>query len=184
MNPTPKPKKPKSVVRTQKPKKPMKKGGGGRKTSVSSSFLSPTPKKPQYNYYQGYRKEKKPTVFDVLNARASYNAELAYDYICEKGNNTREACIKAYRKWQEKKELEKQKQLLLSQSQRVSPRKSPSLSQSRQSSQYIQEELRTTKSRKLLKPLPRPMLPLPSLPPPPQSLKPLPQPQPRSSTKK
>jgi hypothetical protein len=174
MNPTPKPKKPKSVARTQK--KPMKKGGGGRKE------LPKTHRQPDIPWSTKYRdvRPKNPTVGDVLMAKASYNAELLYDYICEKSNNTREACIKAYRKWQDKRELEKQKQLLLSQYQRVSPLKSPSLSQSRQSSQYIQEELRTTKSTKhVLKPLPRPMLPLP---PPPQPLKPLP--YPRSSTKK
>jgi len=89
MNPTPKPKKPKSVARTQKkPKKSMKKGGGRKE-------IPKTHRQPNIKWSTKYREErpKQPTVSDVLYAHASYNAERAYDYICEKGNNAREACI-------------------------------------------------------------------------------------------
>jgi hypothetical protein len=175
MNPTPKPKKPKSVARTQKPKKSMKKGGGGKNYTSSRKLSKTTTTRPKLfapverNYVLSKNITMRPDSkfwndHHWGKKETEYEKPSFWNNLCD---DTSKACRKLI-------------ELLKVKLQKPTPPITP-----------IKEELRTTNSRKLvLKPLPqmqplfingteRPMLPLPSLP---QSLKPLP--QPRSSPKK
>ena len=172
MNPTPKPKKPKSVARTQKkqtvkmPKKSMKKGGV--KTSIKTSRQTsnhPIWSDAQWERYYSTlerRPERRASFYDSR----MYVKDLLYSaYIktCELGNVTSEACInlKDDIKTGMEKQRERQRQLKMnSQQPPITP---------------IQEELRgsTTKSKRLSSNMPRP----------PDYVLEV-KPQPRSSTKK
>jgi len=154
MNPTKKPKKPKSVARTQKkqtvkmPKKPMKKGGV--RTSIKTSRQTsnrPISDVQRDRYYSTL--ERRPE-----RRAAFYNSRMnvmdllysAYIKTCELGNATSEACInlKDDIKTRIEKRRERQRQLEMnSQQPPITP---------------IQEKLRgsTTKSKRLSSNMPRP----------------------------
>ena len=162
MNPTPKPKKPKSVARTQKPKKSvartqkkqtvkkpkksMKKGGV--KTSITTSRQTsnhPIWSDAQWERYYSTlerRPERRAAFYDsrmyVMDSLYS-----AYIKTCELGNATSEACInlKDDIKTRIEKQRERQRQL------KMNSQQPP-----------IKEELRgsTTKSKRLSSNMPRP----------------------------
>jgi len=183
MNPTRKPKKPKQVVDKPKKTKSMKKGGGGWRREM------PTTHRPSdIPWSTVYRKLRPPqyTTIDLLRDKAIES--------CNRFSNKIAGCIHAYNQWQEEKREEKKRKKRreerdkkLKEKENMMEMNSQQASQSHHSQSHsshlspIQEELQYTTRKKILIPLPHPLLQQPMRR---KSLKPLPKPIQRSSPKK